>query len=142
MASRDVFVRDRVAGATTRVSITSTGDQATESSSGAAISNNGGRVLFASTEEMVSGDGNGAPDIFGRPVTGGTTGRDTVNSAGEGASGGSGGGAISADGRFVAYTTNSTNLSGLDTISNDDIYVRDRNTGQVRLVSVPTPGSA
>ena len=112
---RDIFVRDRTANVTTRMSVSSTGEQSSEVSFGAALSGNGERVVFTSSEILTPADGNDLPDVYGRPVTGGTTGRDSVGPGGVEAQGGSGGATISADGTLVAFTTNAANLSALDT---------------------------
>jgi Tol biopolymer transport system component len=135
----DIFARDRVAGTTSRISILSNGGQSSEVSFSPAMSGNGERVVYTSSEAMVAGDGNDLPDVFGKPISGGTTGRDSVGTGGVEADGGSGQAAISADGTLVAFTTNAPNLAPeLDTNGSDDIYVRDRTTNRVRLLSVPT----
>ena len=61
----DVFVHDRQTGATTRVSVSSTGEQADNSSGAAAISGDGRYVAFYSyASNLVAGDTNGMVDIF------------------------------------------------------------------------------
>jgi Tol biopolymer transport system component len=49
---------------------------------------------------------------------------------------------ISPDGRFVTFTSFSTNLVGVDndTNSSDDVYIRDRVAGTTERVSVGTGG--
>ena len=49
--------------------------------------------------------------------------------------------ALSADGRFVAFTSRSTNLVPGDTNSVDDVFVRDRQTGTTERVSVDSAGN-
>ena len=138
---RDIFVRDRTTSVTTRISVSSTGSESSNVSFGAAISGNGERVVFTSSEILVPADKNGLPDIYGRPVGAGST-NNSVAPGGVEANGGSGGAAISADGTLVAFTTNAPNLSALDTNFGDDVYVRDRATGAVRLASVPSGTTA
>ncbi len=61
----DVFVHDRLTGATERVSVDSAGNQGNESSLTFAISADGRYVAFASSaSNLVPGDTNGAGDIF------------------------------------------------------------------------------
>ena len=48
--------------------------------------------------------------------------------------------AISADGRFVAFYSDATNLVPGDTNDNPDVFVRDRLTGTTERISVPTSG--
>ncbi len=49
--------------------------------------------------------------------------------------------AISADGRFVAFESDSSNLVGGDTNGTTDIFVHDRQTGTTERVSVATGGT-
>jgi Tol biopolymer transport system component len=44
--------------------------------------------------------------------------------------------AVSGDGRYVAFTTDATNLAGKDTNHEADVYLRDRRTGKTSRVSV------
>ena len=72
----DVFVRDRQAGITERVSVDSANAQANNSSSGGAISGDGRYVTFSSVAtNLVSDDTNGMQDIFVRDRQTGTTSR-------------------------------------------------------------------
>jgi len=50
-------------------------------------------------------------------------------------------GAISADGRFVAFQTKAANLVAGDTNGETDIFVHDRQTGQTTRVSVASDGT-
>src|SRR5262249_40666684 len=52
----------------------------------------------------------------------------------------SGGATISADGRFVAFASDATNLVAGDTNSATDVFVRDLQVGVTRRVSVATGG--
>jgi Tol biopolymer transport system component len=124
----DIFLHDRVTGQTTRVSISSAGAQANGHSGWSSISADGRYVAFASAAtNLVSGDTNGAWDVFVRDrVTGGTT-RISVSSAGAQATGGnSWWPSISADGRYVAFQSGATNLVHGDTNNIVDIFLRDR----------------
>ena len=49
--------------------------------------------------------------------------------------------AISADGRFVAFYSEATNLVPGDTNGASDVFVRDRQTGTTRRVSVSSGGA-
>ena len=60
----------------------------------------------------------------------------SVDSSGTQATGGSGSPSISDDGRYVAFTSNATNLVVDDTNSRTDVFVRDRQTGTTERVSV------
>jgi hypothetical protein len=67
-ASMDVFVRDRVGGVTTRVSVSSAGAQGNSNSYDASISGMDGRFVafHSSASNLVPGDTNDRHDIFVR----------------------------------------------------------------------------
>ncbi len=48
---------------------------------------------------------------------------------------------ISADGRYVAFSSNASNLVEGDTNGSSDIFVRDRVTGKTQRVSVASDGT-
>jgi archaellum component FlaF (FlaF/FlaG flagellin family) len=72
------------------------------------------------------------------PATAGgfTTKRVSVSSGGVEANDSMYNADISADGRFVVFSTNATNLVANDLNANTDVFVHDRETGRTRLVSV------
>ena len=70
----------------------------------------------------------------------GTTERVSMDSAGNEGNGGSGGPAISADGRFVAFNSDATNLVPGDTNGRTDVFVHDRQTGTTERVSADSAG--
>jgi Tol biopolymer transport system component len=139
----DVFVRDRVRGVTTRVSVGSGGAVPNNDSAFPAISANGRFVAFASlASNLVRGDTNNRDDVFVRDRKRGTTTRVSVNSAGTEANDGSvWRPAISADGRFVAFESASTNLVPNDHNGIRDVFVRDRKRGVTTRVSVSSSGA-
>ncbi|MCB2188663.1 MAG: hypothetical protein KQJ78_19770 [Deltaproteobacteria bacterium] len=137
----DVFVRDRIGGATTRVSVDSAGNQGDGSSASAAMSASGRYVAFYSeATNLVTGDTNGASDIFVHDRQTGQTTRVSVDSAGQEADDFSSGPGISADGRYVVFSSFATNLVTGDTNGTYDIFVHDRQTGQTTRVSVDSAG--
>lgn len=142
--TEDVFVRDRLAGTTERVSVDSAGAQGSGASSLAApaISLDGRFVAFAtSVAGLVAGDSNGLFDVFVRDTLLRTTERVSVSTAG-----GEGDGAtysvpsISGDGRFVAFGSLATNLVPADTNGAYDVFLHDRgpDAGVATLVAPPT----
>ncbi len=138
----DVFVRNLQTGTTNRVSVDSAGLQATASSSAPAINGDGRVVAFASSAaNLVSGDANGAQDVFVHDLLSGTTVRASVTSAGVEGNGSSSAPSISADGRFVAFQSNASNLVVADTNGVTDIFVKDLATGVVTRVSVDSAGT-
>ena len=141
----NVFVRDMQTGVTTLVSVnrfgTASGNGA---SSRAAISANGRYIVFVSdANDLVSNnDFNANVDVFVRDTQLGTTTLVSVNRFGT-ASGNadSGFARISADGRFVAFHSNSNDLVPNDTNASEDVFVRDMQLGTTALVSINRFGS-
>lgn len=125
-STTDIFVKDRVAGAFTRVSEGVAG-QANAGSFTPSISADGQFVAFASAaSNLVTGDTNGAVDIFVRDRTAGTTTRVSVSSGGVQGNGASTAPSISGDGRFVAFVSEANNLVVGDTNGQPDIFIYDR----------------
>lgn len=137
----DVFVRDRLLSTTERVSVSTAGGQTSDSSESASISADGRFVAFASyAPELVPGDSNGARDIFVRDRFLSLTERVSVSSSGVQANDGSRDPAVSADGRFVVFSSDATNLVAGDTNNSEDVFVRDRQLGTIERVSVSSAG--
>ncbi len=138
----DIFVRDLDHNTTTRVSVDSNGVQANGVSTSAAISANGRFVVFGSVaSNLAPGDTNGDWDVFVHDLFTGQTERVSVASDGTGANHYSPRGTISADGRYVAFKSNATNLVPNDTNNASDIFVRDRRRGLTVRVSVSSSGA-
>jgi Tol biopolymer transport system component len=147
---KDIFVHDRQTGATERVSVSSTGEQAnadyeTWMSHVVAISPDCRFVAFSSgASNLVPADTNDAYDVFVHDRQTGATERVSISSAGEEGNWDSGasycGPAISADGRFVAFGSHASNLAPGDTNGYSDIFVHDRTTGATERVSVSSTG--
>lgn len=96
---------------------------------------------FASDDvNLVPGDTNGVSDVFVWSRDTGVTERVNISTAGEQANGASYDAAISADGRYVAFTSVATNLVSGDSNGVSDIFVRDRQTGTTIRVSVDSSG--
>ncbi|HEX6335740.1 MAG TPA: S8 family serine peptidase [Jiangellaceae bacterium] len=137
-----VFVHDRRAGTTERVSVASDGTPATGNAP--AITPDGRYVAFASFDDtLVPDDTNDRSDVFVHDRETGETERVSVASDGsEGDAGTSSSPpAISADGRYVAFAGYATNLVPGDTNSTQDVFVHDRHTGTTERVSVAGDGT-
>ena len=110
--NRDIFVRNLNTGTTVRVSASSSGGQANEDSSDCSISADGRFVTFVSDgDNLVQGDTNDNTDIFVRDLETGLTSRVSVDSVGTQANRTSAYPSISADGRFVTFSSFATNLT-------------------------------
>ncbi len=128
-----------------RVSNSSTDVQGNNAAtSTVAISANGRYVVFSSSaSNLVENDTNGVVDIFVRDMQTGTVQRVTTNAAGVEANGTStfNSHAISADGRFIAFSSFASNLVAGDTNDAREVFVKDMQTGAVLRVATDAAGN-
>lgn len=102
-----------------------------------------GACVVAGAPPMAPAAASGQAAAAGRAVP--ATERVSVAADGTQGNGFSGDPTLSANGRFVAFTSEATNLGPTDTNGHQDVYVKDLRTGKVDLVSVAgdgTPGDA
>src|SRR3989442_1497918 len=126
---------------TERVSVTSGGTEGNGASLGSALSADGRFVAFQSdATNLAPGDTNGATDVFVRDRQTGMTERVSVASDGTQANNASSYPALSADGRFVAFQSDATNLVAGDTNGATDVFVHDRQTCATEPVSDASRG--
>ncbi len=140
----DIFVHDNQTGTTERISRTSDGAGANARSFDPSISSDASVVAFTSNATNLDGnDTNNKPDIFVRTRSNGQTLRVSINSSGFGADGGGSHSAISGDGRYVVFLSDSGNLDprANDYRGKDLVYVHDRQIGQTTLASVYSDGT-
>src|SRR5689334_5798938 len=152
----DIFVRDRVTNLTTRVNVSSTGEEANAVSDYPSISADGRFVTFASAAtNLVPGDTNGQWDIFVRDRVANTTSLVSLTSSDGPINAYNSLSAISADGRYVAFVSLSTDLAPGITAAGQ-LFLRDRDvdgngifdepgTSRTTIISVAddgTPGNA
>jgi Tol biopolymer transport system component len=139
--AQDVFVWQRSDGTTTRESVSSDGTQANGWSETPVISPDGRFVAFGSNAtNLVEGDTNGREDVFLRDRESGATTIVSLASDGTQGNGDSLAPAISADGRYIAFMSGSTNLAP-GTGSGWNVFVHDTLTGTTALASTPTDGT-
>jgi Tol biopolymer transport system component len=141
----DIFVHDRKTGATERVSVDSAGNQGNGDTYGPAISADGRFVAFDSrADNLVPGDTGGQSDVFVHDRKTGATERVSIDSAGNQGNSYSFSPAISANGRFVAFSSYAANLVPGDTggwFVWSNVIVHDRKTGATAPVSVDSAGN-
>jgi archaellum component FlaF (FlaF/FlaG flagellin family) len=126
---------------TDRASLSSANVQANSHSFQNTISKDGRFVAFESgASNLIGNDANGTSDIFVRNRKSGKTTRASVRTNGAEANSGSSGPQISDSGRFVAFTSNATNLIGLDGNGTSDVFVRDRDRKKTTRVSTRSNG--
>src|SRR5207247_5673063 len=123
-------------------SVASDGTEGNAVSAGAALSADGRFVAFHSAAtNLVAGDTNGTNDVFVHDRQTGITERVSVASDGTQGNKASSYPALSADGRFVAFDSDATNLVAGGTNVTTDVSVRDRQTATTERVSVASGGT-
>lgn len=135
----DVFVRDRINKVTRRVSVNASGQQGNGASLGGRLSADGKLIAFSSlATNLVPNDTNGVDDAFISGWKTRTIERVSVSSLGGQGNEWSTDPDLSADGRFVVFTSYAGNLVPGDTNGASDVFLRDRVNGTTRRVSVST----
>lgn len=138
----DVFIKDLITGETKIVSTSSSGTQGNAASFVNNISGDGRYVLFSTqSSNLVTGDTNGAADIFIKDTLTGETSAVSTSSSGTFGNGTAVTGALSADAKFVTFTSNASNLASGDTNGFYDVFVKDLTTGETKLVSTDSSGN-
>lgn len=132
----DIYLRNLGTNTTTLISVSSGGAQGQFESREPAISGDGSLVAFMSfAGNLVPGD-TPTPDIFVRNLTDNTTNLISIATNGSHPENfAEAGPEISADGRYVVFTS-SASLDAIDANIYNDIYVRDRVSNVTELVSV------
>lgn len=119
---------------------------------GPVVSANGRYVAFASkADTLVAGDDNDATDIFLRDLKTGATKLISLGLAGVPAIGSCGVGgnttgssspSLSANGRFIAFSSCASNLVTGDLNLSSDVFIHDAKRGETRLVSASPLGTS
>lgn len=139
----DVYVRDLVSGTTELVSVGSDGTRANVGFFDIpSISADGRFVAFSTFTSLVPQDTNQDNDIYLRDRLTSTTELISVNSNEEPGDARSQSPSVSADGRFVAFQSESTNFASEQSgfFTDEDIFVRDRQAGTTVRVSESSAG--
>jgi subtilisin family serine protease len=137
----DIFVFDRLNRTIERVSVSSSGDQGNSASYRPSISGDGRFIAFSSySSNLVPGDTNNTYDVFVFDRDTRSVERVSVSNSGQQGNGWSEGALISADGRFVTFSSNAQNLIPNDMNNTWDTFVFDRRTQTIELASVSSTG--
>ncbi len=139
--SQDVFVRDRLLDTTVLASLTSSGGQLPTANPGSpSLTADGRLVFFSSTDTFVTGD-NTCDGIFVRDLVLNSTScpildpnNVNLNQSGNGV-------LVSADGRYVAFTSSAGHYTPGDTNGLSDVFVYDRTNGALRRASTTVYGA-
>jgi len=127
----DIFLRDRAAGTTVRVSVGDHGQESNSESNYPGISGDGNVVGFRSiADNLVPGDLNQKYDAFVNDLAAGTVERVSVSSEEVEADRETvERPALSFDGRFVTFNCDATNLVDDPVLVSSTFYARDRGLG-------------
>jgi len=138
----DGFLHDTQTGTTSLISVSSTGTQGNDQSNSIAITPDGRFVAFwSAASNLVTGDTNNKYDVFLRDTQTNTTTRVSVASNGTQGTANSGStGAISANGRYITFTSTAGNLVSGDVNGKQDIFLHDTQTGNTTLISKSSAG--
>ena len=129
-------------GQIVRASVGSHGEQADSQAQQPAVSPDGRYVAFYSPSALfVAGDTNGTYDVFVHDRKTGLTERVSVASDGTQGNAGSFTPSFSADGRYVVFDADASNLVAGDTNGAADVFVHDRQTGLTERVSLAIDGA-
>jgi hypothetical protein len=149
----DVFLRNLAAATTTLVSARDPSLPSITGNGGSSIQNplkhrtdvssDGRYVVFTTyASNLVPGDKNGTQDVFARDTWNATTALVSVNQSGTGSGNGpSYDPSISADGRYVAFTSTASDLVSGANNGTEQVFVRDLVNGTTSLVSVNRSGT-
>jgi hypothetical protein len=140
-----IFVREIITGGGVNILVsTSSGSvQGNNNSWDPAISADGNYVAFESwATNLVSGDdSNNRPDIFLHHIPTGTTILASHNNSDDAGNDESTKACISANGLYVAFQSEASNLVTNDTNGVSDVFVFDRSSSNIERVSIASDGS-
>jgi len=142
----DIFLRDRSTGAIELISVNTAGEPGFPSSGGflkpPAMSQNGRYIAFDSfARNLTPNDTNEATDVFLRDRVARTTVRVSVSSSGAQAEGPSAVEGMSANGRYILFSSRSTNLAPDTNGFITDFFIHDAVTHTTTLASRKRDGT-
>lgn len=124
---QDVFVRDVIGGQTERVSIASNGGLSNKSSYAPSISDDGRYIAFeTAADSLVSGDNNGARDVFVYDRTLNVISLESISGSGVQGNLASREAVLSGNGRQLTFSSEASNLVPNDNNGVQDTFYRDR----------------
>ncbi|MGI9603460.1 MAG: TolB family protein, partial [Acidimicrobiales bacterium] len=127
----DLFLHDRQLGTTEAVSVDSAGNIGAGNSLGGSISDDGNRIVFYTTSELVGSDTNNNFDVYQRDRSAGTTTLISRKAGSTQAAGSSFDPVISPDGENVIWWSSSSEIVSSDTNGQSDVFGRSNYAGGV-----------
>ncbi len=139
----DIFLKDMGTDELRRISENASGSAGNGLSESPCISGDGSTVSYTShAEDLVPGDTNGFPDAFAYDVASAETERLSVRpDGGQSLLGTALTTSMSFEGRFVAFSSLSSDLVPGDTNGQTDIFLRDRTLQTTELISLSSGGA-
>lgn len=144
--TNEIYRSDLDTGALVRASESASGTVGNDQSRNPSISGNGQIVVYQSfASNLVASDTNNFADVFAKDLSTGAVQVISLNASGQF---GNGNGevqpvnAISADARFVVFSSTAANMSGSNSAGTAQVYLRDRNTNNTSLMSAANTGAA
>ncbi|BAY27535.1 hemolysin-type calcium-binding region [Calothrix sp. NIES-2100] len=142
IASDDISIYNRTTAQTTRINNATDGSRANSRSFNPSISGDGNYITYTSAAtNLVLNDSNSADDIFVYNRNTGETTRVSIANDGTQANASSSLASISADGRYIVFQSNASNLVANDINAQTDIFLYDRTTSNITRVSVASDGT-
>lgn len=142
-SSQQIFLADRITGQSAMISIDSSGFPGDGGSTTPRVSADARRVVYETdATNLFPGDLNGTRDVVIADVQTGSTTPVSISTSGSQANAPSWRPAISADGRYVSFSSLASNLVVGDSNASWDVFLRDLALGTTILASVNSLGSA
>ncbi|MBE9640640.1 PD40 domain-containing protein [Salipiger mangrovisoli] len=138
---RDIFTKDLTTGEVLRLSVGADGTEGNGDSSEGSFSPDGSKLLFASrATNFVTGDGNGAQDLFIKDLVSGEITLVSTDSLGNQWVADSYGGVFSPDGTKIAFYSDTAGLAVRDDNGAQDVFVKDLVSGALTVLSANIAG--
>ncbi len=138
---RDIFVRDMLLGVTERVSLTSTGAQASNECCNPRMTPDGRFVTFDTFGSLLPSDTNAQYDVYRADRELNELAVVSVRNNGDQGNGRSDEAAISNDGQRIVFASVATNLIAGDSNGDRDVFLKDMGTGELTRVSTASNGA-
>lgn len=137
----DIYLWDATSGVLRNLTGGRGGAGGADQAAIAHVGDGAGMVVFRTDKRLLAADQNGLADIYAWDIASGRFNLVSAGVSGVG-DGASDAAAISADGRFVAFRSQATNLVSGDTNGLADVFVKDLRSGAIARVSAPAGGQA
>lgn len=136
---RDVYVKILDTGTIEVASTSDTGVPSNGRSETTDLSGDGRTVAFSSVATNLdpADDSGFTYVLYAKDLNTGDLVLASSSDEGANANANSRGGSLSGDGRLLAFQSFATNLDPADTTTDEDVFVKDLTTGDIRLVSTP-----